>query len=140
METDNETQGADPIEQGGCACGAARFRVKGAPRRVSICHCMTCRRVHGSAFGAYAMFARTDVELFGTTRVWQSSSQGRRHFCEVCGSVAFMEYLGLDEIDLPLGAFDRTGLYEPTYELWCCRREPWLSGDGRTEYRQDRPH
>jgi hypothetical protein len=132
-------QADDTLQEGGCACGAVRFRVRAAPRRVGMCHCMTCRRIHGSAFGAYAVFGRDDVQITGATRCWRSSEHGRRHFCPVCGSVAYMEYVDTDEIDLPLGAFDRTGLYTPTYELWCRHREPWLSGGGRTEYPEDRP-
>ena len=128
------------IEQtGGCACGAVRFRVSAMPRRVSLCHCMTCRRVHGSAFGAYAMFARDAVEFSGLIHVWQSSPEGRRYFCPTCGSVAFMEYVGSDELDVPLGAFDNVGVYEPGYELWCCHREPWLPKGVRTEYAEDSP-
>jgi hypothetical protein len=114
------------VHKGGCACGAFRFRAEGQPIRASLCHCMTCRQVHGSAFGAYAIFPRDKVELTGRLAVWQSSEEGRRHFCPVCGSVAYMEYVTKPEIDLPIGAFDETGLFEPTYELWCKHREPWL--------------
>jgi len=126
-------------QTGGCACGAVRFRASEEPRRVSLCHCMTCRRVHGSAFGAYAMFSRDAVKFSGPVQAWQSSQQGRRYFCPTCGSVAFMEYAGSDELDIPLGAFDRAGIYEPTYELWCCHKEPWLPKGVRTEYEQDSP-
>ncbi|HYS65091.1 MAG TPA: GFA family protein [Paraburkholderia sp.] len=135
MNADTES-----VEQtGGCACGAVRFRVSAAPMRVSICHCMTCRRVHGSPFGGYAIFERDAVQFTGHTQAWQSSELGRRYFCPVCGSVAFMEYVGNDELDLPLGAFDNVGIYEPTYELWCRRKEPWLPAGVRTEYDEDRP-
>ncbi len=129
----------DTVQEGGCACGAVRFRVGAAPRRVGMCHCMTCRRIHGSAFGVYAVFERGDVEFSGRTEAWHSSSEAWRHFCPVCGSVAFMEYPDTGEIDVPLGAFDKTGLYEPAYELWCRRREPWLPAGVRIEYDEDRP-
>jgi hypothetical protein len=127
------------IHEGGCACGAFRFRATGKPRRVALCHCMTCRRVHGSAFGAYAIYARDDVAMSGRLETWRSSEEGRRHFCPVCGSVAYMEYTTHAEVDLPLGAFDETGLFEPAYELWCKRREPWLPAGVRTEYAEERP-
>lgn len=127
------------FHEGGCACGAFRCRASGEPRRVSLCHCMTCRRVHGSAFGAYAIFARENVEMSGRLETWRSSEKGRRHFCPVCGSVAYMEYASHAEVDLPLGAFDETGLFEPAYELWCTHREPWLPAGVRTEYPEDRP-
>jgi hypothetical protein len=132
------TDDGQGVERGGCACGAVRFVVTARPRRVSLCHCMTCRRVHGSAFGSYAMFARSAVQFSGPVKAWQSSSEASRYFCSVCGSVAFMEYPAKDEIDVPLGGFDRTGIYEPTYELWCCHKEPWLPAGARTEYDEDR--
>ena len=100
---------------------------------------MTCRREHGSDFGAYAMFARSTVHFSGLTQAWQSSSVAQRHFCPVCGPVAFMEYAESDELDLPLGGFDRTGIYEPTGELWCCHKEPWLPAGARTDYDTDMP-
>lgn len=131
---------SDIVETGGCACGSVRFRVHGAPARVGICHCMTCRRVHGSAFGAYAIFMRDNVEITGTTQAWESSPPARRHFCATCGSVAFMAYVDSDEVDLPLGAFDQVGLYEPDYELFCARKEPWLPTGVRTEYDAGRQH
>ena len=77
-------QGGKTEQTGGCACGAVRFRVSARPRRVSLCHCMTCRRIHGSAFGAYAMFARDAVEFSGLIDVWQSSPEGRMYFGPTC--------------------------------------------------------
>ncbi|HZZ10219.1 MAG TPA: GFA family protein [Paraburkholderia sp.] len=131
---------SEPVQEtGGCACGAVRFRVSAPPGRVSICHCMTCRRIHGSAFGGYAMFERDAVQFSGPTQAWQSSPGAQRHFCPTCGSVAFMDSADSAELDIPLGAFDRTGIYTPTYELWCCHKEPWLPSGVRTEYGEGRP-
>jgi hypothetical protein len=138
METFSQATSEQPLYDGGCACGALRFRAKGEPKRVGICHCMTCRRIHGSAFSSYAIYERDDIEWSGDARAWKSSPLGRRHFCPVCGSVAYMEYGDTSELDIPLGAFDRTGIFEPTYELWCCHREPWLPAGVRTEFERDR--
>ncbi|WP_244829304.1 GFA family protein [Caballeronia sp. TF1N1] len=124
--------------EGGCACGAFRFRAIGRPLRVGMCHCMTCRRVHGSAFGSYVIYHRGNVEFSGRTSTWRSSDEGRRHFCPECGSVTYMEYVTRDEVDVPLGAFDLTGVFEPAYELWCEHREPWLPQGVRKEYAQER--
>jgi hypothetical protein len=78
------------------------------------------------------------VQFTGPTQAWQSSRNAQRHFCPTCGSVAFMEYASSDELDIPLGAFDHVGIYEPTDELWCCHKEPWLPKGVRTEYVEDR--
>jgi len=51
-----------------------------------------------------------------------------------------MEFTTRDEVDLPIGAFDETGVFEPTYELWCKHREPWLPQGARAEYDEGRPH
>ena len=42
--------------EGGCACGQLRFRARGEPLRVGLCHCMTCRNESGSAFNFFAIF------------------------------------------------------------------------------------
>jgi hypothetical protein len=132
------SQASEVIHEGGCACGAFRFRAKGRPIRVGMCHCITCRRVHGSAFGAYAIYPRDAVALRGDLATWRSSDEGRRHFCPACGSVAYMEFVSRDELDLPLGAFDETGLFAPDYELWVKHREPWLPQGVRPEYDEER--
>ena len=84
-----QNTGQEVRHEGGCACGAWRFTATAEPNRVGLCHCMTCRRVHGSAFGAYAVYAEEQVTMSGVTKAWQSSADARRHFCPVCGSVAY---------------------------------------------------
>lgn len=50
---------------GGCACGQVRIRATGEPLRVGICHCMTCRKYHGTAFNAFVVFSRDQVTIDG---------------------------------------------------------------------------
>ena len=38
------------IHEGGCVCGAVRFRVKAQPQAGLVCHCTWCQRRSGSAF------------------------------------------------------------------------------------------
>ena len=115
----------DSIDEGGCACGAVRFTTRGAPLRVGLCHCLTCRKAHASAFNAFAIFRADQVEISGESASWESSPEYDRHFCATCGSGVF----GRDgeEIEVSLGSFDQPGLFEPQYELWIGRREPWVA-------------
>ena len=54
---------ATVAREGGCLCGAVRYRVKGEPVRSSACHCTYCQRRTGSAFGVGAYFRENDVEI-----------------------------------------------------------------------------
>lgn len=105
--------------KGGCRCGAFRFTAEGEPYRVGICHCMDCRKQHGTFFQASAIFPEAAVTLEGETREYAG-----RHFCPNCGSQVFAR--SNDEIELNLGAFDEIDRFEPSYELWTIRRERWL--------------
>jgi len=44
---------AAPLE-GGCLCGAVRYRVAALAGPVLLCHCGQCRKAQGSAFAANA--------------------------------------------------------------------------------------
>ena len=132
--------------EGGCACGAVRFEASGEPWRCGLCHCMTCRKLGGSVFNAFAIFPREAVRITGTTAIFRSSERGRQHFCPACGGQVFALETGSDEIELRLGAFDEPDRFRPTYEGFIGRREGWLppfpgirhyagnrEGGGRTE-------
>jgi hypothetical protein len=49
---------ADAGIAGGCACGAVRFAVRGAPVRAGLCHCLTCRKAHAAAFNPFVVYLR----------------------------------------------------------------------------------
>ena len=104
---------------GGCLCGNLRISARGVPDRVGLCHCLDCRKHHGAVFFAAAFFPADAVTVDGETKQYQG-----RHFCPTCGSSVFSVSEG--EFEVHLGTLDEPGEFEPTYELWPCRREPWL--------------
>ncbi|MFL4471276.1 GFA family protein [Tateyamaria armeniaca] len=104
---------------GGCQCGEVRLVATGAPRRVGICHCLDCRRHHGAAFYAAAVFEDAAVQVTGAVRSYEG-----RAFCRHCGSPVYARSEG--EIEVHLGALDPPHDLVPTYELWCIRRAEWL--------------
>ena len=129
-----------PIFQGGCACGAVRFEAIREPLRVGLCHCMTCRKKHGSAFNPFVVFRFQDVLIAGSLRAWKSSDHAMRLSCEVCSSpIAYQEDEGV-EIELHLGSFDETSLFAPLYENWVVHREDWLPHWGLRESATDAAH
>lgn len=111
---------------GGCCCGKVRFVTRGEPRRVGLCHCLDCRRLHAAPFMAFAVFARDAVEMSGEMRAFESQPGYRRFFCPGCGSHVLGAEEGSTEVEVKHGSFDEPGLWPPEYELWTIRREPWL--------------
>ena len=77
---------------GGCLCGDVRYRTRGLPERITVCHCRWCQHRTGSAFGVECVFERGDVVLSGESlRAWRTRSDesGRwleQDFCSRCGT------------------------------------------------------
>jgi hypothetical protein len=132
---------SDSVHKGGCACGKVSVEARGEPYRVGICHCLTCRKLHGMPFSFFAVFAPEAVTIAGQVAVFASSEHGRRYFCPACGSQVWSQYSRPDEMYVYPGSFDETGLWQPTYELWTIRRDPWLPVFPSiiSRYERDRP-
>ena len=101
---------------GGCQCGAVRFRLEGAPRNASICHCRMCQK----AFGAfYAPLVDADPHQVTWTRgrpkYFQSSNYVKRGFCDNCGTP--LTYEAPDGVGLAIGAFDEPGRLKPVVQF-----------------------
>ena len=75
-----------------CLCGAVRYELRGELRGILVCHCVECRRYHGTS-GAYTSVARErpDAARIREDQLrWfpgpQSATGGERGFCGRCGS------------------------------------------------------
>lgn len=80
------------IQEGGCQCGAVRYRTTDRPKRVLACHCASCKHRTGAAYGIGVYFDDNDVEVTrGELRTYEfrSDESGRwirNEFCEACGT------------------------------------------------------
>ena len=73
--------------QGGCHCGAVRYKVNGEPQHVALCHCEDCRKSAGAPMVAWAAFAENDFKLVqGELTSFNSSGTAMRSFCPTCGT------------------------------------------------------
>lgn len=115
-----------PVE-GGCQCGAVRYRVTASPPVVDICHCGQCRRASGAAFIPWLVVQR---EGFAWTRgepgSFDSSPGAQRLFCRDCGTPLAMTS-GAEPrlIDVTLGSLDEPARFVPTAESWTSVRLAW---------------
>lgn len=98
--------------EGGCLCGAVRYRATGPLRPVTVCHCGQCRRTHGHV-AAYTAVAREGLALVEDRGLrWYESSPGfRRGFCGTCGASLFWERALGPRVSIAAGTLDGpTGL------------------------------
>ena len=85
--------------EGGCACGAVRYRLTATPLFVHCCHCTWCQRETGSAFAVNVLIEASEVTLLHG-RVVQSvlpsaSGEGQAFTrCAECGVTLWSNYSG----------------------------------------------
>lgn len=78
--------------EGGCLCGAVRYRVRGKPVVSVVCHCKFCQRRLGSAFATFAYFDETNVEFIQghvTEYEHRSDESGRWLRMQFCSKVRY---------------------------------------------------
>ncbi len=119
----------DAIHEGGCLCGAIRYRVEGKPWNTNICYCSQCMRQTGAAMPAFAAFKVDRFSLLkGRPSSYRASDMATRGFCATCGSSLFWQRDGDDKLDVFLGTLDDpSSMPIPDDQLWTERRPPWLS-------------
>ena len=117
---------------GGCLCGDVRFEASGQPYRVGLCHCLDCRKHHGTPFHASAIFPESAVTITG-----EPGNYNGRYLCPRCGSPVFSR--SYYEIVVYLVSFDDPKQLKPKYYIWTVRREVWLPAFALTHhYERDR--
>jgi hypothetical protein len=124
----------DKLYEGGCRCGAVRYRVSGEPFKAGLCHCAECRKETGSPFLYFADWPIDQFLAEGEYKTYQG-----RSFCSQCGSTLF--HLSEDHVEIALGSLDEAPVaFVPQVEGWIKRREPWLvTVAGAGQHREDPP-
>jgi len=117
--------------EGGCCCGAVRYRIDGVPRRVAHCHCLHCRRTSGAPFLTWAEVSSAQFTyLRGRPGRYESRPQVTREFCADCGTQ--LTYRHDDEpgtIDVTACSLDGPDGLVPEDHVWSHRLLPWIRMD-----------
>jgi hypothetical protein len=124
----------DKLQEGGCACGAVRYRVKNSPFRTSVCHCKACQRRTGSAFGVGIYFRDEDFELLrGELKPYsfRSDESGRwlrMEFCTHCGTtVTWTAEVFPGGRGVAGGTFDDTRWLKIDRHVWTRSAHHWMA-------------
>jgi hypothetical protein len=121
------------VHEGGCACGAVRYRVKGEPVRTNVCHCTFCQRRTGSAFGIGIFFKEEDIEFEqGELKTYEHHSDEshrwlRLGFCPNCGTtVTWTVEILPGARSIAGGTFDDRDWYKIERHIWTRSAHPWV--------------
>jgi hypothetical protein len=123
-----------PIE-GGCICGAVRYRVSAPPLGIYNCHCKDCQRQSGADHSASMMLRRSDFTIIaGETLVFDKTADSgrivRQHACPACHTRLFNEPLASpDFIVLKPGTLDDNRWAVPIGNIWTDSAAPWVAID-----------
>ena len=115
---------------GGCVCGAVRFRALGEPLRAHACHCTFCQRRTGSAFAEVAYVLDSSIEVTGgpmTRYTHRSDASGRwlrMEFCPTCGTcvtIALERRPG--ELGIHIGTLDDPDSIKLRRHIWTTSKQ-----------------
>ena len=110
--------------EGGCECGAVRYRMTDEPIFVNCCHCRQCQKITGSAFAINGMIEADRLQIAqGEDKL---SDDGR---CSVCNTFLWGNHrLFGDQIKfVRLGTLDEAEQIEPDAHFFTRSKHPWVT-------------
>jgi hypothetical protein len=115
--------------EGGCFCGAIRYRIAEGDYPSVNCHCSMCRRIHAAPFVTWlvvpaANFAYTSDRL---PAEFQSSESGTRFRCPDCGTqLACVNSAHPEVVDVAVGSLDAPERHRPRLDVFDDTRLSWI--------------
>ncbi|QKR98389.1 GFA family protein [Sphingomonas sp. CL5.1] len=122
----------DAAIEGGCNCGAVRYRIEGAPLAVAACHCTSCRRQSGAAYSVNIVAKARHVAIEGPLGAYEDNdtASGKpviREFCARCGSPIRSVITAQPAIvAIKAGTADNAGDFAPGLHVWTASKLPWV--------------
>lgn len=121
-----------PTLEGGCSCGAVRYRLDDAPMFVHCCHCLDCQKQTGGAFAINALLEADRAPLTAGATVGYSmpTESGRPHVihrCGACGTAVWSTYGGVEAVRfVRVSTLDTPHVIVPDVHIYCRSKVPWV--------------
>jgi hypothetical protein len=119
--------------EGGCGCGAVRYRITVRPMFVHCCHCRECQRLTGAAFALNAMVEAGRVDLLAGTPevVLTPSASGRGQKiarCPECRVAVWSNYAGAGDAVrfVRVGTLDDPDALPPDIHIYTAYKQSWV--------------
>jgi hypothetical protein len=123
----------DRTLEGGCTCGAVRYRMTGRPIFVHCCHCRWCQRETGASFALNAMIETDRVTLVQgapeTVDTPSNSGKGQKIVrCPGCRVALWSHYGGAGDAIafIRVGTLDEPDRVAPDIHIYTSSKQPWV--------------
>ena len=118
--------------EGGCACGAVRYRLASKPMFVHCCHCLNCQKHTGSAFVINLLIEADRVELLaGAPQAVDvprdDGSKQRISRCPTCQVAVYSDYGRPEVLFVRAGTFDQPGSVTPDVHIFTKSKLSWVT-------------
>ena len=122
-----------PVE-GGCQCGAVRYRLRASPLSVYNCHCKDCQRFSGAAWSMSMIVRDTDFEVLSGEiahydRVAESGNVIAMNFCARCHGWMWNDPPVPGIKVARAGTLDNMDWARPVGNIWTGSRAAWVEID-----------
>jgi hypothetical protein len=118
--------------EGGCACGAVRYRLASEPMFVNCCHCRDCQRQTGSAFVLNALIETDRIAVLSGAPepVQMPTDSGRPHDifrCPKCRTAVWSDYGRRGVLRfVRVGTLDDPDSCPPDIHIFTMSKQPWV--------------
>jgi hypothetical protein len=123
--------------EGGCLCGAVRYRAEGATDRATHCHCRHCRGSTGAPFVTWIEVPTSGFRFLSGEPGRHAARPGvERRFCTACGTcLTFQDREDSEIVDVTVASLDEPEAVTPEDHVWASRRLSWIHlDDGLPRY------
>lgn len=117
--------------EGGCLCGAVRYRATGATSHPTLCHCVSCRKACAAPLVAWVTFPKEGFAFVrGEPGRFRSSEPVERTFCGRCGTPLTYAHDDFpDAMDVTTCSLDDPSAFPPADHTFTSQRLPWMAAD-----------
>jgi hypothetical protein len=115
---------------GSCLCGAVRYRADGELTFVHHCHCVQCRKHHGTAFSTCGLVPAASFRWSSGEDVLRAYQVPGAHFtrlfCGTCGSsLGGRDDRVPDSVIIAAGTLDDPPSMKPFGHIYVGSKAPW---------------
>ena len=120
--------------EGGCLCGAVRYKSDADPLLAVLCHCTNCQKQSGGAYSVNIMVPKGALDIQGNMATYvdtgDSGQPVGRNFCGRCGSHITSEPAVLETLTiLKAGTLDDSSRIRPAKEIYRDSAQQWTRED-----------